>query len=79
MCICVCVSGSAQYSTAQYSIALHYTVLHGTALHYTALFLLLYLQHPDFPALLSPPCLGAALLAFTEMALPGLTEAFLGF
>jgi hypothetical protein len=57
-------------------MALHCMVLHCMVLHCT---LLLYLQHPDFPALLSPPCLGAALLAFTEMAFPGFTEAFLGF
>ena len=66
MCVCVEVRGTVLYCIAWYCTALYCT-------------LLLYLQHPDFPALLSPPCLGAALLAFTEMALPGFTEAFLGF
>ena len=58
--------------------------LHCIALLYSALqcIALLYLQHPDFPAPPSPPpppCLGAVLLEFTDIALPGFTEAFLGF
>lgn len=57
---------------SKYSLAVGGSEVHCSALH--------YLQHPDFPAPLSPPpCLGAALLELTDMALPGFTEAFLGF